>query len=91
MNYFVWGMTVFTIINTFAILLMGWDKWMAKSQNHRIPEKILLIVGILGGALGIALGMIFFRHKISKPIFRFFIPLVIVIYWLGLILYLFRG
>lgn len=50
-------------INVLAFLLYGIDKAKAKRGAWRIAEKVLLGIGILGGALGALAGMKLFRHK----------------------------
>lgn len=56
-------------INSFAFLIYGIDKWLAISQKRRVPEKLLLSAALIGGSLGAVLGMIVFRHKVSKTSF----------------------
>lgn len=46
-----------------TFLFMGYDKMQAKVDGHRIPERVLLILGVFGGAIGGLLGMQVFRHK----------------------------
>lgn len=43
--------------------LFGYDKIQAQKGGQRISEKALLIISILGGAIGGLLGMQIFRHK----------------------------
>ena len=50
-------------INIITFLSLGYDKLQAKAGGRRIPEKTLLFMGILGGAIGGLLGMQVFRHK----------------------------
>ena len=52
-----------TIITIFAY---GIDKFKAKTGGFRIPEKVLLILGLLGGGVGGILGMRLFNHKTRK-------------------------
>lgn len=62
-------MTTFLIIlvlNIFAFGLMGYDKYLAKNNQHRISEKALLTAALLCGSIGSGLGMLYFRHKTSK-------------------------
>lgn len=49
--------------NILAFALYGIDKEKAKRGAWRVSEKVLLGVGICGGALGALLGMRFFHHK----------------------------
>ncbi|MFZ3151460.1 MAG: DUF1294 domain-containing protein [Anaerolineaceae bacterium] len=57
---------VFSIITFF---LFGYDKRAAKLGHWRIPEKVLLGMSILGGALGGLAGMVIFHHKTRKTYF----------------------
>ena len=51
---------VLTLITFFAY---GIDKLKAKVNGWRVPEKVLLSLSLLGGAVGGFLGMKVFRHK----------------------------
>ena len=51
------------IINALAFALFGMDKRFAQKGNWRIPEKLLFITSIFGGAAGAIVGMYFFHHK----------------------------
>lgn len=63
-NYFIF-------INIFSFFLYGIDKALAILKKHRLQEKMLLLLAILGGFLGSILGMLLFRHKIRKNRFWF--------------------
>lgn len=56
-------------MNLILFLLMGIDKRKAIKHKRRIPEKTLLLLGAVGGALGGLLGMFLFHHKTRKSIF----------------------
>ena len=66
-------------VNLISFLLMGIDKRRAIKNRWRIPEKTLLGVSALFGALGGTLGMYAFRHKTLHPRFRFGLPAMLVI------------
>lgn len=51
------------LINLFAFILYGIDKFKAIHKMHRIPEKVLFLVSLTGGSIGALLGMIIFHHK----------------------------
>ena len=44
----------------------GLDKRKAKNGKWRISEAVLLLLGVLGGALGAFLGMKLFHHKTKR-------------------------
>lgn len=52
---------IFMGVLSFA--LYGIDKFKAVHQLWRIPERVLLGVGLLGGAAGAMIGMRLFHHK----------------------------
>lgn len=57
------------LINLLLFLLMGMDKRAAKRKKWRIPERRLLILGIIGGGIGGILGMLVFHHKTHRIYF----------------------
>lgn len=67
------------IINLLSFILFGIDKGKAKRKEWRISEASLLGISILGGAIGSLIGMVIFKHKLSKKPFYLGIPLIIVI------------
>lgn len=71
-------------INLAALILYGYDKAMAVSHRWRMPERVLLGIGLVGGAWGALAGMILFRHKIRSIRFWFFlIPCALFYLWLA--------
>ena len=64
------------VLNVLALLLMGFDKLLAKLHMRRIPEKVLLGVSACFGAFGGCLGMWLFHHKVRKPKFYLSLPLM---------------
>ena len=59
--YFTWVLAISLV--TFAFY--GIDKWLAKERRFRIrvPELILNLLAVFGGAPGAWLGRALFRHK----------------------------
>ncbi len=57
------------IINAITFIMYFIDKFMAKKHSYRIPEKILFLMALLGGAVGGILGMCINRHKTRKIMF----------------------
>lgn len=66
-------------INLITMILFGIDKYNAIHKNRRIPEKVLLFMGIAGGSLGGIIGMILFHHKTKKLKFIISYPLLLLI------------
>jgi len=58
------------LVSAVTFFIWGWDKSAAINGKWRIPERTLLILVMFGGAVGGALGMVFFRHKTRMPLFR---------------------
>lgn len=74
------------VINVLAFVLFGIDKRRAVYHRWRIPESTLIAVAVLGGCIGSYFGMRVFHHKTKKPLFRYGI-LVIILLWV-IVLYL---
>lgn len=63
-------------INLLALVLCGIDKWKARRDRWRIPEKTLFLSAILGGSIGLLVGMHLFRHKTKHKSFAIGVPLI---------------
>lgn len=68
-----------SVINLIAFALMGLDKWKARRDAWRIPEKTLFLATLLGGALGGTVGMHLFHHKTRHWYFRFGFPVLLIL------------
>lgn len=66
-------------INLLAFLIYGVDKWKAKREKWRVPEKTLFLLALLGGSVGALAGMRAFHHKTRKWYFRFGIPTILIL------------
>lgn len=64
-NFFLFGLVVVYLlyINIRTYLAFGTDKKHAVKKKERTPERTLLKYVWLGGAVGGAIAMLFFRHK----------------------------
>ncbi len=76
------------VISGITFVVYGYDKRQAQRKGWRIPERILHGYALLGGFAGAWLGMVIFRHKTRKPIFRGVIVLGALLWtgvwwWLG--------
>ena len=70
---------------------MGADKWKARHDNWRVPEKTLFLSAILGGSVGALAGMYLFRHKTKHLSFTIGMPVILALQ-IALVLALrFRG
>ena len=67
------------VINLISFALFGIDKYKAKHDLWRIPEKTLFLFAILGGSVGAFLGMKLFRHKTRHKRFSLGLPLIFVL------------
>ncbi|WP_300351077.1 DUF1294 domain-containing protein [Chryseobacterium sp.] len=66
-------------INLITFTTFALDKWKAVKHKRRISELSLYIMTFLGGTLGAILGILIFRHKISKKSFLLKIGLIILL------------
>ena len=60
---------ILIVVSLITFVLYGVDKSKARRHAWRIPEKILLGFGLLGGAIGGLLGMNAFHHKTKHGYF----------------------
>ena len=67
------------IINVITFLLYGFDKWKAKRDKWRVPEKTLLMFAVVGGTIGAFAGMQVFRHKTKHAKFVIGVPLIFIL------------
>lgn len=68
------------IMNVLEFALMTADKYRAIHRKWRIPEKVLLLMAVLGGGLGGLLAMLLVHHKTKHWYFVLLMPLMTVIY-----------
>ena len=77
------------VVNIAAFLMYGIDKWNAKRDFRRIPEKTLLVIAAIGGSIGAYAGMQLFHHKTRKPKFYIGIPFIFAIQ-MGVLVYIYQ-
>lgn len=73
----------YLIISLIAFVMMFYDKKassLKQLSKHRIAEKNLLVISLLGGCLGSLISMYLFRHKTKHTNF-------IIIFWFSLLLH----
>ena len=66
------------IINIVTFVVYGIDKWKAKRGNWRISEATLLMLAVIGGAIGALLGMKVWHHKTMHLKFKYGLPLILL-------------
>lgn len=70
-GWLIWNLLVFAVF--------GIDKYLAKQDLRRVPERVLMLLSFLGGGTGALSAMYTFRHKTQKTIFKIMIPITAVI------------
>ena len=77
----------FLIISLITVVVTVYDKKAAKSRpTHRVSEKSLLILALLGGSVAELLTMLKIRHKTKHK--KFMIGLPVIIFLQGGLLWL---
>ena len=70
---------IYLLVLTLATFIVcGIDKFAAKRQMRRVPEKTLFLLSAIGGSVGMFAGMLTFRHKTQHWYFKFGIPAIII-------------
>ena len=67
------------IINLLAFVCYGLDKLKAKRNARRISERALLLTALVGGSVGAWLGMLVWRHKTKHAMFKFGVPIILLL------------
>lgn len=66
-------------INIASFILFGIDKSKAEKKEWRISEASLLGISFFGGSIGALMGMVIFKHKLSKKKFYIGIPCLLIL------------
>lgn len=75
-------------VNLVTFVTYGYDKSIAGSGRMRVPEKVLLLLALLGGSPAALLGMRLFHHKTAKSSFQQKFWLVLLVQAVLVIIYL---
>lgn len=65
--------------NVIAFVLFAYDKHCALLGKWRIPEFVLWIATVAGGAFGSLCSMIIFNHKTAKNSFAVGVPVLLFV------------
>ncbi|MBM7073169.1 DUF1294 domain-containing protein [Shewanella sp. 202IG2-18] len=80
-NLLLW----YGLLTVISFAFYAWDKFQAKKDGWRIPEKHLHVLSLVGGWFGALLAQHWLRHKTSKVSFRRLLWLTILVNIAGLI------
>nr|WP_281378604.1 DUF1294 domain-containing protein [Brevundimonas lenta] len=75
-------MAALAVAGAVAFSLFAIDKQRAREDGRRIPERVLLLAALFGGA-GAWLGQQLLRHKTRKQPFRTLLGAVLLLHILG--------
>ena len=70
----------FILINIVTFLMFAVDKWKAKRNHWRIPERVLLGMSFVGGAIGGYIAMRVCHHKTQKKRFSIGVPVMVILH-----------
>lgn len=69
MKVLIFSGILFAIINVLGFLLVGFDKHKSRINASRVPEVYFFFLALFFSALGVLLGVLYFRHKTQKLYF----------------------
>ena len=75
-KYIILEMLLMSIV---LFVVMGLDKYKAKTGRWRVAERTLFLMALLGGALGGVVGMRVFHHKTKHWYFRYGFPALLIV------------
>lgn len=67
------------VISIISFVIVGIDKSRAKKGDWRVREATLILLSLLGGAIGVLIGMVFFNHKTKKQKFYIGVPAIYIL------------
>lgn len=67
------------MINLVSSLVTASDKHRAREHRRRVPERMLLLLAVLGGSPAMLLTMLLIRHKTRRPKFMLGIPAIMAL------------
>ncbi len=76
------------VVSLISVIITAHDKSAAKKGKWRVPEKVLFLFALLGGALAMYVTMKAIRHKTLHKRFMIGLPLIFLMQT-GLVIYYF--
>lgn len=77
------------VISAISVIVTLYDKRAAKKHpKHRIRERTLIFLGIIGGAVAEYFTMLLIRHKTKHTKFMVGLPIIILIH-IAIVVFLF--
>ena len=67
------------LINAVGFGVMLYDKFLAKNNLRRIPERTLFSIAAFGGSIGCIAGMYTARHKTRHKSFTLGMPGILIV------------
>ena len=74
------------VVNLIGFIVWCLDKYYARKDKWRVPEKVLFGWALIGGSLGCLCAMRLVRHKTRHWYFAIGIPLILALQAIGLVL-----
>ncbi|MGN0151870.1 MAG: DUF1294 domain-containing protein [Wujia sp.] len=74
---------IYSVYNVIVIFTYGYDKYQAKKDRWRIPERRLMGMAFFFGGPGAFLGMQIFRHKTKHLQFEILVPIFMLLQTIG--------
>ncbi len=87
MKYFLIYLLAISII---SVIVCCYDKLAAKRGWRRTPEKTLMLLSVLGGAVAMYITMQIIRHKTRHNKFMVGLPLIILLQIAIILLFYFK-
>ncbi len=70
----------FAAVSVASAFITAADKYFAKKNKWRIPEKTLLLLAFVGGALPMLVTMKLIRHKTKHKKFMLGLPVMVLLH-----------
>lgn len=83
MEEYIFGIIIiFVIINLTTLITFRLDKNRATNgeNENRVPESLLIKLGVFGGSIGGLIGIFHYRHKSQKNKFKFLFPSFLILH-----------